>query len=598
MKSEIIPYFQKNTLSAEATIKEQPKPSNWELLKALIPFLRPYKKQITMIVILVPIVAALDGFQPYMLKGVIDQFINSDHSEIPYGWYLAGLVLGSFCFTVMQNFLIQAVGQEFVADIRAKLFIHIQSLSIDFFERHPVGKLLTRLTNDIEALSEMFGSGLIGFINDSISLFGTVIFMLLLDWRLTLVQLSLIPILILCTQVFERFYREANTQSRNQLSQLNSLFQESIRGLLVVKLFLQETFMSKRFDSINQRYIKSNTSLITADSAFSAVIELMGLIGIISVLVVVVIFPRDYSPGSIVAFVSYSQMLFTPIRSLSEKFVIFQSGFTAIERVMNILEEKPLLLPPQDPIKVDHVSTIRFEGVGFKYDPVSPKYILSDLSFELAEGESLGIVGRTGSGKSTLIKLLCRFYDPLEGAIKLGDYDLRRFDTDELRKHMLMVPQRSFLFSGTIRENLLLDSSLDDHSLKRLAERTGLLEMIEDFPLGLDTPVREGGIDLSSGQRQLISLTRAIVQAPLVLILDEATANLDPYTESLVSRATRQILQCGKTVIFIAHRLNLVQNCDQIMVLHQGKIAERGNHETLLAQKKIYSHLHSLSTMI
>lgn len=601
-------------------MKDHIQANNLFLVKQIAPFLKPFHKQILVISLSILLIAFLQGVQPYLLKKSIDLYTSSQSQANAKLFWIYPLILFFsllflFGLKAWQNAEVQRVGQKFVFNIRSKLFHHLQYLSIDFFESNQVGKLLTRLTSDIEALSETFSSGLIGGANDLFSLIGIVIFMLCIDVKLTFVQLALIPVLILFTKAFETSYRRANSDSRKELSQLNSLFQESLLGLTVIKIFNRENPLGQRFASVNKNYMKANDKLITADSAFSAIIELISIVAIILVVVAVLLLADSMTVGKLVAFVSYSQMLFNPIRSLSEKFSIFQSGFTSAERIITLLDQKSSIESlsrdrfnsnsPQ--IKTTDSQTYLFPNTSIVFDAVKFKYnsseesnqVLNGISFNLPEGKSLGIVGQTGSGKSTLIKLLCRFYDPTEGNIFIGGVNLRTIDPYDLRRLVVMVPQRSFLFSGTIRDNLILDkTNISDARLKEIAEETGLMSILDGLEKGFDTELREGGLDLSSGQKQLISLTRALVQEPRILILDEATASLDNHTEAIVTDAIKKIIHSGRTVIFIAHRLSLVTECDNIMALYKGEIRESGTHQELIDQKGYYSHLYELSSLV
>lgn len=570
--------------------------NNFLLIKQIWPFLQPFKKQIIFILLFVPFIAFLQGIQPYLLKKTIDSLQDEFWPKL-LGIALIILII----LRIWQNIIVQFIGQKLVSDIREQVFRHLQNLSIDFFEKNQTGKLLTRLTNDIEALSEMFASGLVGGANDLFSLLGIAAFMMFLEPKFTIAQLMLIPVLLLLTSLFEKFYRRSNELSRRELGQINSLFQESLSGLMIIKVFNQAGFLKERFAQTSQNYIRATNDSITADSAYSAIIELIGILGIILVILIAAFILNETTIGNLIAFVNYSQMLFGPIRSLSEKFSTFQAGFTAAERIISVLEEKPSVQiqsfnKPKSPI----IQTFEIEvnHVYFKYNPNSDKNILNDISFKLPSGHSLGIVGQTGSGKSTLIKLLCRFYDPTEGEICVGGQNLRQIDPAELRKKMLMIPQRSFLFSGSIYDNLVLDKEISPKLVENIAEEIGLFEAINNLPKGLQTELRERALDLSSGQKQLISLTRALVQKPQILILDEATASLDIYTEGLVINAIKKIISSGKTVIFIAHRLNLVAECKQIMVMQNGFIKELGTHQELMNENGYYAHLVGLSSLI
>ena len=374
-----------------------------------MPFFRPFRKQIIGILLFVPFIAFLQGAQPYLLKKTVDEYA---HSNLNHAWpQLLGITLiVLIILRIWQNIIVQAIGQKLVSDIREQLFRHLQNLSIDFFEKNQTGKLLTRLTNDIEALSEMFASGLVGGANDLFSLIGIATFMLFLEPKFTLAQLALIPVLLLLTNLFEKFYREANAASRKELAQINSLFQESLLGLMIIKIFNRSGFLKERFAQTSDNYIKATNNSITADSAYSALIELIGILGIILVIVVAAFILNETTIGNLVAFVNYSQMLFGPIRSLSEKFSTFQSGFTAAERIVSVLEEKPSVQIENADLEHTESNIKQFDlemkNVSFKYNLQAEQNVLSNISFKLPAGESLGIVGQTGSGKSTLIKLL------------------------------------------------------------------------------------------------------------------------------------------------------------------------------------------------
>jgi len=589
--------------------EEEPKiESNLLLLKRLWIFLRLYRRQIVIILCFVPFIAILNSLQPYLLKAAIDQYTGDNVNAIGIlnagSWVIISIlgiaITGSFVLQVNQGFMVQGVGQKFVSDVREKLFVHLQELSLDFFEKNQTGKLLTRLTDDLEALSEALGNGLVGAANDLFLIVGLFAFMLHMNWKMSLVQMFFLLCLVIFFRVFQRIYRNASARSRIHLSQLNSLFQESLWGVLVIKLFNREKELSENFRSVNRSYINANNTYIKADSSFSALIEFMGIFGVLALLALSLGVFDGVTAGELVAFVGYLQMLFQPIQSLSEKFSTFQSAFTSLERMTSLLATCPTLSSATaDHYNIDNCrkGNLSCQGVAFRYAPESP-YVLSDISFDLEEGQSLAVVGRTGSGKSTLIKLLCRFYDPVKGKIQLGEACLTELDPSALRKKILLVPQRAFLFSGSVRDNLTLDKQIPQEQLEKVSAQTGLLEIVENMPQSFDSELREGGADLSSGQKQLVSLTRALLQDPDILILDEATANLDPYTEALITKVITRILSSGRTVIFIAHRLNLVTQCNQILVMKDGKIIERGKHQELIKQGGYYHNLYGLTASV
>ena len=575
--------------------------NNFLLVKKVLPFCLKYKSPLTFCLVCVPIVALLQAVQPFLLKEIIDLLTikQSFKSALLDANYLLLLLffclLVIFCLRIGQSVIIQSVGQKVISDIRVALFEHLQSLPISFFEKNPVGKLLTRLTNDVEALSEMLASGLIGGLNDLLSLLGIVLFMFLIDWRLTLFEISLIPSLFFLTKFFEYHYRKANLESRNLLAQLNSIFQESLNGIGIIKLFSRESNFAERYRLINQNYVHVNNKYIVSDASFSALIELIGFLAIVLLLVVGALLKEAITPGKVVAFITYAQMMFTPVRNLSEKFAIFQAGFTSIERFDSLLSEKSPLLTQKTLFSDSVDSYLLFRDLSFTY-PGQRTKALDQINLFLEKGESLGIIGKTGSGKSTLIKLLARFYDPSKGKIYFKNQDLRSFSLKELRRQILMVPQRNFIFSGSLRENLLLSKKISEELLHEKLLEFELSSILELFPDKLETKLQQGGKELSSGQRQLVSLTRAIIQDPAVLILDEATSSLDSRTEQIFSRANEKILKSGKTVIVIAHRLQTVINCSKLIVLEQGQIIQSGSHQKLMQEQNgNYARLYNLA---
>jgi len=567
--------------------------NNFLLIKRIWPFCLKYRLLIIFCLTCVPIVALLQALQPFLLKKTVDILttnrLSDDQHKVDFFLFALffSLIL-LFVLRIIQSIVIQSIGQKVISDIRIRLFEHLHSLSISFFEKNPVGKLLTRLTNDIEALSEMLASGLVGGLNDLISLIGIILFMLLIDWRLTLFEVTLIPILFFLTKMFEYHYRKANLESRNLLAQLNSIFQESLQGVSTIKLFSRENNFATRHKEINIAYVRTNNKYIASDASFSALIELISFLAIIILLIIGAYLKEDITPGKVVAFITYAQMMFVPIRNLSEKFAIFQAGFTSIERFDSLLSEKKSLNTQKNSssnLKQD--SYLRFENLSFKYED-QENLILNQISFSLKKGQSLGIVGKTGSGKSTLVKLLSRFYDPTEGNIYFKNHNLKNITPEDLRKEILMVPQRNFIFSGSLRENLTLNKKISDRELIQKLKEFELETILNSFPENLATKFKEGGKELSSGQRQLISMTRAIIQDPEVLILDEATSSLDYLTENIISKATDKILSSGKTVIIIAHRLETITRCSKLIVLSNGSLLQSGSHQELVRDQNNY----------
>ncbi len=583
--------------------------NNVHLVSRIWPQIKPYSKKLFLIFCTLIPSALLIASQPFFLQSTIDSYLGSKgagsikYLNLPVTWapaLLGASVLLVFALKSWQSFNMQATGQDFVASLRAHLFGHIQGMSIDFFERNQVGKLLNRLTNDLEALSEMITSGLLGGLADLFTLFGITVFMFLLNSSVATALLCLLPLVIIATAWFQRIYREGNGLARTELARLNSLFQESLNGLEVIKVHGQQKNFVKEFDLYAKGYENANNTFIAADASYSAFVESVGIFGTISTIIVLLLgWAKGLSAGELVAFVSYSQMFFFPIRSLSDKFGVFQSGFTSLEKVSELLDEAPALEERGGVAALTSFKLLEIKDLSFSY-PSRPARVLSQINLKLYAGQSLGLVGRTGSGKSTIAKLLCRFYEPSEGTISIDSRPLSYFDRSELRRKVLWIPQRSFLFTGTILQNLLLELVLNvdiyEAQLQRQLEISGLAELVSKLPAGWNTQIGHGGIELSAGQKQLINLTRALVQDPLVLILDEATSSLDAESEELVTAATTSILHSGKTIVFVAHRLHLVRECNEIMVLKEGRVLERGSHLELMEQEGYYAGLAELSS--
>lgn len=560
---------------------------NVVLLKTIYPFLLKYKKNFVIVLALLPFIALCTAVQPYIFKLIIDKLnLNLDINILP--WLLIIVALGSVSLQVSQNIIIQLIGQKLICDIRYTLFEHLQKLKISFFHRNSTGKILTRLTNDLEALNETLSSGLIGAVNDLVTIIALLAFMLYMNWQLTLIIMCLICVLALLLQTFQTMYRKASLASREYLAQLNGEFQQTLWGLLVIKLFHAEDNFIDKFADINKKYIQSNNKYIAIDASFSAIVEFISIFSIISVITYSLSQSINMTTGELIAFIGYSQLLFQPVQSLSEKFGILQSSLTAIQKVKELLDEpidEQLLLSTDDN-QIQSINNIKFQNISFRYSE-DTDYVLRDINFELKKGDSLGIVGRTGSGKSTLVKLLTSLYTATHGDILLNinnnhNIKISEINPYNIRKHILLIPQKSFLFSGSILENLLLDKQVPENKIQEICQDTGLLNIINQLPNKLHTLIQEGGGDLSNGQKQLIALTRSIIQDPDILILDEATAELDTYTEQCIVKTTKKIINSNKTIIFIAHKMQLVNECNNILAFKNGQIIESGTHSELM----------------
>ena len=529
------------------------------------------------------------------------------------------LIIGALLISVLvrlalqgvQSYNIQSVGQRLTARIRRDLFAHAMDLSLRFHDRMPVGKLLTRLTSDVDALAEVFGSGAVGVLGDLVTLTVIAVTMLLIEWRLGLLLLvSQIPVTLVVLWLQAR-YRKANYRVREELSQLNADFQENLQGLDVVQMFRREAFNGARFQRTGLAYREAVNGTILFDSSISAFLEWVSL-GAVAVVLALggwMVTSGAMGLGILTTFILYSQRLFDPLRQMAERFTQIQGGLTAVERIGELLEEPleirdhtlagpvgqqesvPENLPAPLQVMPSSPGEVVFEGVHFAYRPDEP--ILEDLSFRLAPGEHVALVGPTGSGKTTVIRLLCRLYEPQQGRILLDGRDIRSLALPELRRQLGVVLQDTFLFSGSVGDNLRLDREIDDRQLREVCRDLGLSSLIGRLPQGLDTELRERGGNLSSGERQLLAVARVAIRNPNVLVMDEATAFMDPSTEATLQRDLDRLLE-RRTAVVIAHRLATVEAADRILVLRRGRLIEQGTHLQLRAQGGLYAELAEL----
>ena len=501
----------------------------------------------------------------------------------------------------VQSFNIQAVGQRLTARIRKDLFAHAMSLSLRFHDRMPVGKLLTRLTSDVDALGEVFGSGAVGVLGDLVSLLVIAVSMLLIEWRLGLLLLVIqVPVTLVIVWLQSR-YRKANYRVREELSQLNADFQENLQGLEVVQMFRRESVNGDRFQRTGLAYRNAVNGTIFYDSSISAFLEwvALGAVAVVLALGGWMVTAGAMGLGTLTTFILYSQRLFDPLRQMAERFTQIQGGLTAVERIGELLEEPLEILDlgasigskPLQKVTSPALGEVIFEGVDFAYRQDEP--ILSDLSFRIAPGEHVALVGPTGSGKTTVIRLLCRLYEPQRGRILLDGQDVRTLPLQELRRQLGVVLQDTFLFSGTVADNLRLDRQLEDQKLREVCRDLGLDPLLSRLPEGLETELRERGGNLSSGERQLLAVARVAIRNPTVLVMDEATAFMDPSTEATLQRDLDRLLN-RRTAVVIAHRLATVEAADRILVLRRGCLIEQGTHLQLRAKGGLYAELADL----
>jgi ATP-binding cassette subfamily B protein len=568
-----------------------------KLMKRLLSYLKPYKHFVIFAILLNIIVAAIGPVRPYLTKVAVDDYIvNSDYSGL---FLISILLFGSLLLqAVIQYFLTfytQYLGQKTLFDLRTQIFNHIQRLALKFFDKTPIGRLVTRATNDVEALGELFSSGIVMVFSDVFIIVWILAFMFFMDFNLSLVTLSVLPVLIYGTFLFRRKARESYRDVRLHLARLNSYMQEHVTGMSVVQIFNKQKDEFNRFSEINKDYRTANINSIFYYAVFYPSVELLSsiAIGLIIWYGGGEVVQGTLTIGILFAFIQYTEMFFRPIRDLSEKYNIMQTAMASSERIFKLLDNKTFIRNPKNPVKLASVKgNIEFKNVWFAYN--KEDFVLKDISFSINPGETVAIVGHTGAGKTSIINILTRFYDIEKGEILLDGINIEKIDKRELRKYISMVLQDVFLFSGNIKSNINLENQqITDQQVIESAKIVGVDKFVEELPNKYSEEVKERGATLSVGQKQLISFARALAYDPKILILDEATSSIDTETEHLIKQAIEKLL-VGRTAIVIAHRLSTIQNADKIIVLHKGEIRETGNHQELLAKKGIYYKLYQL----
>ncbi len=567
------------------------------LMKRLIKYLKPYSKLVIIAVLLTIGVALLSTVRPYLTKMAIDNYIvNKD----PVGLRNIMLILmGTLVFQGLvqyaMTYLTQWIGQKTIFDLRMELFGHIQKFSMNFFDKNPVGRLVTRLTNDIEVLNEMFSSGIVMVFADVFVIAGILFFMFTLSWQLTLIALSVVIPLVYATIFFRKKVRVAFRDVRYFLAKMNAFLQEHVTGILVVKIFDKEKSTLRNFKSINADHTKANKKSVLYYSVFFPVVELIGAIsgGLIIWYGGNKALEGVLTVGILVSFIQYSEMFFRPIRDLSEKYNIMQTAMASSERIFKLMDRKPAISDAEKPLELQEcLGNIEFKNVWFAY--TKDNYVLKNISFNIQQGEKVAFVGATGAGKSSIMNLLCRFYDIQQGEILIDGLNIKDIRQNDLRRNIGLVVQDIFLFSDSISNNISLNNNeITRDKILDSAKIIGIDGFIERLPLGYEQNVKERGVTLSQGQRQLITFARALAYDPKILILDEATSSVDTLSEILIQKAIDKLME-GRTSIIIAHRLSTIQKCDKIIVMHKGEIRETGTHQELLEFGGIYSKLYQL----
>ncbi len=567
------------------------------LMRRLLGYMRPYRARIGVAFFAILGLSLLQLAPPYLTKVAIDTHIAAGDVDglTPLALLLLGVLVASYVLEAVQTWTLQVTGQHIIFDLRRQIHGHLQRLDVAFFDRNPVGRLMTRVTTDVDALNELFASGVVSVFRDVFMLAGIAVVLFVMDWRLAVVALSVLPLIAAVTQWFRRHARQSYREVRGWIARINAFLQENVTGMATVQLFRREARQYERFDAINRGCRDAHLASIFFYAVFYPAIEVLGALAVAAIIWFGGAWTLQGSLelGSLVAFVLYSQRFFRPISDLSEKFNILQAAMASSERIFALLDTPVAVADPVSPAAAARGGGhIRFENVWFAYR--GDQYVLEDVTFDVAPGRRVGVVGATGAGKSTVLNLLMRFYEVNRGRITIDGVDIRDLPLHDLRARFGLVLQDVYLFSGTVADNIRLgNGAITDDDVRRAARGVHADRFIASLPEGLETAVAERGATFSVGQRQLLSFARALAARPPVLLLDEATSSVDTDTEQLIQDALH-VLMAGRTTIAIAHRLSTVQDMDTILVFHKGRLREQGSHRRLLAERGLYHKLYQL----
>ncbi len=573
------------------------KPYDLALLQRLWRYVRPYRGQFFTALVCLPITSGFLLAQPYILKLAIDRYIRQNDASglARAGLLYAAALIGEFIFFYWQYYATMTVAQKSLSDLRRDLFAHLQELPTSFFERNPVGRLVTRLTTDVDAINEAFSAGTLTIFMDVLTLVGIVVIMLSLNVRLTLVTLALLPPLLVVLNYFRVRSRDIYRVIRERIARINAFLQETLSGIMVVQLFAQEEKMFTEFQLRNREHRDANHLSNVYEATLFSVVEATSSVCIALMLWYGAgqIGKGTVALGTLVAFIDYLQKFFVPLREFSSKYTTMQSAMTAVERVFQLLDTEVTVSSPATPRPMAHVQgRITFDHVWFAYK--GDNWVLHDVSFTVEPGEKIAIVGATGAGKTTISKLLNRVYDVQHGRILVDGVDVREWDLKQLRRQIGVVLQDVFLFAGDVATNITLGrTDISQAQLEQAARYVNADRFIAQLPRGYAEQLRERGSNLSAGQRQLLSFARALAYNPTILVLDEATSSVDPETEALIQDALAKLM-VNRTNLIIAHRLSTIQNADRILVMHKGQVREVGTHQELLEQRGVYWRLYRL----